>query len=219
MMSAKGRPGPIGGSWFGSPTRISRLSGPESRARSSVPKRSVGIIEHSSTMTVVAWKGLSSLSVLSAKMSAMNQPCFSRNWWIVIALCSVFVERRTRAFPVGASNSARWRPSARTSSWRKTLRTDVLPVPAPPVKTLSLREKSVVSADTFSFSAARLRSDSGSPKSPLSGASQSIGGSAAGFTFVALRLIIEAERCSSDWRFLSATSCGSDSKAVHRTCR
>ena len=49
---------------------------------------------------------------------------------------------------------------------------------------LNLRVKSVSSAATFSSSATRLRSDSGSPKRSLSAASQSIGGSAAGFTFL-----------------------------------
>ena len=68
---------------------------------------------------------------------------------MVFALRPVFIDRRTRALPVGASKSVGLGgPQRGTSSWRKTLRTDVLPVPAPPVKTLSLRENTVSNVAT-----------------------------------------------------------------------
>ena len=54
MMSTSGRPGPMGGSWLGSPTRIRRFTLFKSKARNRTPIKSIGIMDASSMITVGA---------------------------------------------------------------------------------------------------------------------------------------------------------------------
>ena len=132
MRSENRLPGPTLGSWSGSPTRMSRHSG--RRARSRPCMRVISTMEVSSTITASAFRGSSSPWANTSRPAWGSYRVSSRRWMVAPSIPHSSPSRLA-ARPVGAAravSSPSW--SKRASTPRREV---VLPVPGPPVRSIT----------------------------------------------------------------------------------
>ena len=127
-ISLNGNPGPTGGSWSGSPTRISRF--PLGMACSRWCSSSTSTMDISSTITASHLRGLSSSRTNTMSPVPGSIPASSSRW-MVEAFSPVTSVSRFAARPVGAAS----RQASCICPSRDNIPFNivVLPVPGPPV--------------------------------------------------------------------------------------
>ena len=134
-------PGPTDGSWSGSPTSTSRQSPRRAERRAAI--RGTSTMETSSTMTASTSRG-SYWSWVKASCPVLGSKPVSSSRWMVEASVEHSSPRRLAARPVGAARAVSSpMASNRASTPRRQV---VLPVPGPPVRSITCREAAISTA-------------------------------------------------------------------------
>ena len=134
-------PGPTDGSWSGSPTSTSRQSPFKAERRAAI--RGTSTMDTSSTMTASTSRG-SYWSWVKANCPVLGSKPVSSSRWMVEASVEHSSPRRLAARPVGAARAVSSpMASNRASTPRRQV---VLPVPGPPVRSITCREAAISTA-------------------------------------------------------------------------
>ena len=134
-------PGPTDGSWSGSPTSTRRQSPRRAERRAAI--RGTSTMETSSTMTASTSRG-SYWSWVKASCPVLGSKPVSSSRWMVEASVEHSSPRRLAARPVGAARAVSSpMASNRASTPRRQV---VLPVPGPPVRSITCREAAISTA-------------------------------------------------------------------------